>query len=674
MPTRKGGPRPARPRPVQPEPSAEPVVDEPVEPQPARESEPEAPKTPKAPQRNPLFPVGVSLYPLDAETQSAEDWYGRDVTDDLDALAKARCSLVRIFVSWRVLEPQVAQYSPEVLDRLRQIVSDIRERKMQAIVCFFADDRHSELTEVTWGTKRDPRTDSYLIQRETALVNKVVGTLGPDAGVFAWQLGNEAFLSHFESAESLEQWLAVLTEAIREVDPKRPIGLGVDAETLFAATGVDVRAAIEKCDFVVSHQTAAYHAYAAEGPATSGPSTYLDSFLLRLAHRDRPVLLDEIGPVALDLSAAEEAAVVRTALWGGFMNRAAGALVRRMRDMDTERREPYFLDPFETLVGIADSKGITKPAFSELASFVKATARVDLRSYALITERTAIVVPDERFRPLPSLAGLYDPRACLQAYVIAKRAQIPVTVIRETDDYDDYLVVVVPSAFELGGDAWERLTAFVQGGGTVLLSYGGGDAHPAIRDLFGLEFLGDGGPREVMTCRIAQPDVLGSLASFDATFNVPNHALLSSVTATVVATDAHGSPLLTVNQLGQGRAVYVAVPIERAIAQEDPWATPAPVRHLVREVYGAVARGAGCGAPVSCSEPEVEVALFQGDGHDILVLLNHSARKVDASLSTDRRVVSIADARGGAHVPVGGTEFGVPLAPNSAAALRLEYS
>ena len=39
-------------------------------------------------------------------------------------------------------------------------------------------------------------------------------------------------------------------------------------------------------------------------------------------------------------------------------------MVRRLRDMDTERREPYFLDPFETLVGVADADGIAEPAFS----------------------------------------------------------------------------------------------------------------------------------------------------------------------------------------------------------------------------------------------------------------------------------------------------------------------
>jgi endo-1,4-beta-mannosidase len=374
------------------------------------------------------------------------------------------------------------------------------------------------------------------------------------------------------------------------------------------------------------------------------------------------------------MSAGEEAAYLRSVLWGGFMNRSGGALVRRFRDMETERREPYFIDPFETLVGLADAEGVTKPAYSELHRFVRTVARIDLKSVTLIAERTAVMVPAERYEPLPNLAGLYDPRACLHSFITAKRAHIPVAVIAEADALDEYQVVIVPSVFALSDETWERLSTFVQGGGTLLFSYGGGDAHPASRDLFGVEFLGDGGPRSTLSCRVAQPDVLGALESFDARFDVPNFALLTGGTATIVATDAQGSPLLTVNQVGQGRAIYIATPIERAIAQGDPWATPIEVRTLVKEVYGAVARAAGCGAPVECSEPSVEVALFQGDADDVVVLLNHDDVAASASLTTERRVASISDVRGGAQVAVGSTSFAVDLEANGATALRLTYA
>jgi len=624
--------------------------------------------------RNVLYPLGANLYPLDTELASPDDWYARDLADDLESMGEARLSLVRLFVSWREFEPQVGQYSEDALERFADLLDACKARKMQAIVTFFADDRHAELVDVGWGKRRNPRTDGYMVQREVALVSKVVGRFRADPTVFAWDLANEAFCAGFPTAEDLSAWVAEVADAVRELDPDRPLTLGVDAETLFRATGVDAREVIDSLSFSVSHVTAAYRAYAAQGPLTSGPGTYLDAFLLRLAQRGKPVILDDVGVLSLESSVGEEAAYVRTVLWSGFMNRAAGALVRRWRDLQTERREPYFIDPYEALVGVADEEGDLKPAFDEVRAFSRLAAKVDLSSYQPPVPRTAIVVADERYDPLPSLAGLFDPRACLSAYIGAVQAHLPTAVVGEREDFADFSALVVPSAFALADDTWERLSAFVQSGGSLILSYGGGDAHPSTRELFGVEFLGDGGARDWLSCRIAQPDALGPLTSFDAALEIPSWALLSAVGATVVATDEKGSPLLTVNQFGQGKAVFIATPLERAIAQDDPWATPEAVQFLLATAYGTVARGAGAAAPVDCDTRDVEVALFQGESDDVLLLLNHSPIKTVATVSVERRVASITDVRGGAPVAVGGTSFGVPLGPNQTAALRLAYA
>ena len=117
--------------------------------------------------------------------------------------------------------------------------------------------------------------------------------------------------------------------------------------------------------------------------------------------------------------------------------------------------------------------------------------------------------------------------------------------------------------------------------------------------------------------------------------DLPHFALVGSGTATVVATDAMGSPLLTLNQYGQGKAVFLAAPLERAIAQSDPWAAPDAVRALLRTVYGSVARAAGAGPVIDCDEPVAEIALFSGEAGDVVLVLNHSAEPVTATL--DRR-------------------------------------
>jgi len=409
------------------------------------------------------------------------------------------------------------------------------------------------------------------------------------------------------------------------------------------------------------------------GPLTSIASTYIEPFLLRCARGGKPVLLDETGPLSLEYSAAEEAHALRIALWSALGNRAAGAMVRRVSDMHTERREPYYLDPSEMLVGVMDEQGETKPSFDELQLFVRAVSRLDFKTYRVIAERAAILVPAERYDPLPSLAGLFAPRSCLQAFVTAKRAQLQVAVAHEGEALSEYRLVVVPSTVNLREDTWPALKAFVQSGGTLLFSHGGGDLPSIAAALFGIEFLGDAGARDTLSCRVAQASLLGALEHFDAVLDLPHFARVSAQGATVVATDAAGSPLLTVHQVGQGRAVFVSAPLERAIAQSDPWASPPAVLSLLREVYSATARIAGCGAPFVCDAPEVEVTVLAGETDDVLLLINHSTDKLTATLAAGQSIAEIVDVRGGKPVQVGSTSFGVPLGPFAVAALKLSY-
>jgi endo-1,4-beta-mannosidase len=669
--------------PPEPEPEPEPVPEPAPAPKKPKAKKPAAEPDPPAaparaedlgPLRNPLFPIGVDDYPLIEEKQSFSDWYDRDMDAEFAAMAAARISLVRLYVSWKLLEPQVGQYDADAEDKLGDLLTSAKAHDLKVIVTFFADDHLAEMNDLPWAKKRDPRTDDYLIAREVSLVQRVVNHYRAEPAVWAWELGNEAFFTGFADEDALQKWASTLREAIREVDTARAIILAPDPETLVRETGVDARAAIDGFEYGVTHVSAPYRAYAAEGPLTYGPATYLDSFLLRAAHREIPVIADGIGVHSQEHSVAEEAAYTRIALYSAFMNRASGAMLRRWRDLDTEKREPYFRDPFEILVGLNDVHDEPKPVLAEVRKFARVAARLDLRMHALVPERAAVVMPAERYEPLPSLTGLYAPRSCLQAYIAAKEAHLPVTLAREGDDLGEFMALFVPSAARLTPAMWSGLASFVQSGGSVVLSYGGGDADPALREIFGVEFLGDHGVRPVVSCRIAQPGLLGDLQPFDVKLDSPHYALIGSGTSTVVATDAMGSPLLTLNQYGQGKAVFLTAPLERAIAQSDPWAAPDAVRNLLRTVYGTVAKAAGAGPVIDCDEPAVEIALFSGEAGDVVFVLNHNSEPVNATLTADRMVASVADVRGGAAAEVGARAFAVPLAANGAAALRLIYA
>jgi endo-1,4-beta-mannosidase len=623
--------------------------------------------------RNPLFPLGVDYYPQGSDTSAPGEWYGDDFDSEFDAFRQARITLVRIYMSWKAFEPQVGVYSEQALSRLREIIESAGAHRLNLILCFFARVPGASLTDVAWGREKDPHTDPYLIERQAALIRSVVEAHCDDRAVFGWELADEAFCAAFESVADLESWVETMRDAVREFDDRHPVMVGADAETLFHTSRIDARAALSTCEVGIVHATPSYRGYIAEGPVLAPDSTHLGSYLLHCAPRGRPLLCDGIGPHTLDSSHAEEAALVRCALYATLMNGGSGALVRRWRDAAVERRTPYYLDPYEALVGLVDDESHDKASMQELRSFSRMVARLDLRALTRPVDEVAVLVPSERMAVPPTLASLYAPRSCLAAFARAKEAHLPVTTVREQDPYDPYAMIIVPSVTDLAEGSLEELATWVQRGGSLVYSYGGGEFGLVARELFGVDFLGHGGVRTKATCRIAQRDVLSGVEPFETRVDMGHFALLAPGEAIVLATDDSGNPLVTLNRRGQGQAICMAVPFERILGQGGLFGASAPVASFLRALYAAVGGMSGCAPKVTCDAFETEVVLLSGDDEDVLLLLNHYARDVTANVRFERRVASVSPVAGGSAVTVNDVAFGVPLGPFGVASLRIVY-
>lgn len=623
--------------------------------------------------RNPLFPLGVDYYPHDSEAGAPNLWYGGDFDADFDAFRRARITLVRVYLSWNIFEPQVGVYSEQALSRLRELIQSAGAHRLSVIVCFFARAPEGALASVSWGRDKNPRTDPYLIERQAALIRHVVETHRDDRAVFGWQLADEAFCAAFESGAALGSWVQAMRDTVREFDDERPVMIGADAETLFHGAHIDGRAELRACEVGVVHATPRYREYIAEGPELAPDATYVASYLLHCAPRGRPLLCDGIGPHSFESSHGEDGAALRCALYSALMNGGSGALVRRWRDAPVERRVPYHLDEYEALVGLTDGESHDKPSMHELRAFGRVVAGLDLRTLTRPIEQVAVLMVSERMAVPVTLASLYAPRSCLAAFARAKEAHLPVTIVREQDAYDPYSMIIIPSATTLSEGTIERLDAWIQRGGSLVLSYGGGEFSLAEQELLGVEFLGHGGARTKISCRIAQRDLLGGMEPFVARLNVGHFALLGAGEATVLATDESGNPLVTLGRRGQGRAVCVAAPFERILGQSGSVGMCAPIASFLRGLYGAVGRMSGCAPVVTCDAFEVEVALLGGEEEDVLLLLNHYDRHVTPTVRFQRKVASVAAVGGGVSVSVNEIAFGVPLGPYGVSALRIVY-
>ena len=616
------------------------------------------------------FFVGVDYQPVDDERRSG-DWYELDYAGDFAAIAEAGLRRIRLTCAWRLMEPQVGQYDEAVFARLDAVIAAAAAAGLEVALCFFAHDSLAALCEVSWATGRDAYADAYLFERQAEFARHVAGRYKDEPALVAWELADAAYLRGFATETALESFTLGLRAAVRAVDEDRPLRLGIDAETYLRATGVDARPAIDLCEEAAVAPSPEYAAYAVDGASGGRMGSHLDGFLLRLALDELPVVAEGVGPRDLEGSVADDVVRLRTGLCAALMNGAGGAMLRRWRGLVTEPRAPYHVDPDESLAGVYLPDGTPTAMLAQVARFAQVAAAVG--GYELVPERVAVLMPAERYQVLPSLAGIRTPRTCLAAYAAAKEAHLPVTVVREGDFVLRARVMIVPGACALAAETWRSLAAFVQAGGAAVLSYGGGDADPALREIFGVEFLGDDGPRASLSCRVAQPEMLPGVSAFVSPTPVPHFARLGGGSATVMATDHDGAPLVTLRQYGQGRALFVAAPLERMLSEADPASAPDAVWSLVRGIYAGVAGASGAVAALGCDRPEVEFAHFIGLDDDIVVLFNHADAALRATLVFPREVADVSDIRGGTPVRVASTAFAVPLGGSGTAALRVTY-
>ena len=98
--------------------------------------------------------------------------------------------------------------------------------RQRVIVCFFADDRQADLDGCGLGKAPRPAPDAYSCSESSLWSSAWSRSCGPSPTSSRWQLADEAFCSGFRASGELEAWTRQMREAVRELDPDRPITLG----------------------------------------------------------------------------------------------------------------------------------------------------------------------------------------------------------------------------------------------------------------------------------------------------------------------------------------------------------------------------------------------------------------------------------------------------------------
>jgi beta-galactosidase len=192
-------------------------------------------------------------------------------------------------------------------------------------------------------------------------------------------------------------------------------------------------------------------------------------------------------------------------------------------------------------------------------------------------------------------------------------------MLRPGDDLDGYRLVLVPTLYLTTDAAAANIAGYVEGGGTVLVSYWSGIVDPhdhvrlggypgAFRDLLGVRTEEFAPLREGESVRLSGGVLDGTTADV---WTEQLHVVDAEVISSYDDGPLPGVPALTRRQVGQGTAWYVAT-------RTDPQGTAALVRQLCDEV----------GITVH-DLPGVEVVRRSGETASYLFVLNHTGTAVE---------------------------------------------
>lgn len=264
-----------------------------------------------------------------------------------------------------------------------------------------------------------------------------------------------------------------------------------------------------------------------------------------------------------------------------------------------------------------------------------ASGRVDV---AIVHDTDARWASELDSHPSVDASNIAETRRWHDAFY---RAGIPTDFVRSTDDLSGYRLVIAPMQYLITDEGAANLDGFVRAGGHLVVSYFSGivdendhirlGGYPgAFRELLGVQM------EEFFPLRAGESVPLSRFGA-GTYWNELGHATTADVLSAVAHGPAAGSPAVTRNVAGKGRAYYAAT----TLSPEG-----------LRELLAVVCPDAGVAPLVPDLPADVEVVRRAKDGTHWTFCINHSDRDVHLPLE-GYDVLADAGLDGGLGIPAG---------------------
>jgi len=592
------------------------------------------------------FLLGVNYWPRLTNIRMWRLWDEEAIKGDLDKMRELGLNSLRFFLLAEDFGDEEGDVKREALDKLEAFLAMAEERGLTVFPTLIVGHMSGKNWPIPW----DPGCEVYedaVRDRYVKFVKEVVRRVKKSRAIGGWILSNEITLVREpKSVEAFKRWLKALYEAVKSEDPNRPVSLGDSTSYLSSKLCLKPENVAESVDHFSPH----LYLYDLDPVRHTIAYASVIEYCLSLG---KPVVLEEFGYPTSLYSEESHARFIKVVLTLAFMLGAKGAFVWCYSDFPREGDEPYLWEPHELTFGLLRANGDEKPAAKAVKEFSEAVEEVG--EVERIEREAAIMVPEHLYKDFPfhNLPRLDEGKALVESFVLAKGSSIPVTFVREEEDYGRFKLIIVPSISRLKTVTWRRLMKWVERGGVLYYSNARYLNSPHMSathmwdELFGvapgLRAGSPGLPLEPGELRIVED--LGPLRRGDIfTFKVATSLAARGLgVAEYELKDAklvavyNSAPSFTRVRRGDGMTVFSAYPLELMLAW-DPM--PDRVMGGYHLLYQVLADLAGLRPQFTCHDPRVEVEYARVDEGYVVAVINHSYEPVEVTI-TARSAVEV---------------------------------
>jgi endo-1,4-beta-mannosidase len=646
-----------------------------------------------------FIPVGANWVPAEAAMEWPYQWDPASIETDFAQMHDLGFNTVRLDLVWAWFEPRPGVYNPEAFRQL-QFLSSLANRYHIYLQpeLFIGGEVGEAYWDVPYRQGRNPYTDPDMLRFQTDYAAEMARRFGQDSAIMSWDLTDEPpfWIVQNSTTDSMAiNWTRLIAGAIRRYDSLHPIVVGTSTEDVghgaFRPDNLK-----DEVDFFSVHPYTIYEQKLFPDPMLSVRSTFGSAFQTALSGgAGHPVMIQEVGASAAQYGPEEIAKYEQANLYSSLGEGANGFLIWCYTDAAPSQysKVPYLRSPNETEFGLVTWDRKERPAAKMLKEFGAAVGNLDLTGVEPAPADAGIIVPNEWSKPHgdESHFGLSGPEivpytstdeggavagqplpdfsdqnarltgAWLSTFILAREVSIKADFPREYSQWGRYPMLFLPSPLtgtndfltHVHSDFWQKARKYVEQGGFLYASLNGNSAIPQMAGLFGAR-MKDDVPVKDVTLKVITPfgDLrAGDTFHYSVSSDSPDQwpATLDITGGTVIAVDQDGRPALVANQLGKGKTLLSAYPLESYLAGKP---SAFETNEETFRIYQAFRDWTGLKTMFRSNQPLVEVSSLNAKDHGYVVLVNHAPTTQHVVITSDMTIHSMERIQSGGNTVV----------------------